>query len=59
MESVVKLLMNNIDIFVHLQIYHEKALDNKEKTACLELSFVVNISSQIAQCKNDTDIKFI
>ena len=51
--------MYNINIFVHLQIYHEKALDNKEKMAYLKLSFVVNVSSQIAQCKNDTDIKFI
>ena len=51
LESIVKLLMYNINIFVHLQIYHEKALDNKEKMACLKLSFVVNVSSQIAQCK--------
>ena len=59
LESIVKLLMYNINIFVHFQIYHEKALDNKEKMACLELSSVVNVSSQIVQCKNDTDIKFI
>ena len=59
LESIVKLLMYNINIFVHLQIYHEKALDNKEKMACLKLSFVVNVSSQIAQCKKDTDIRFI
>ena len=25
--------------------------------ACLKLSFVVDVSSQIAQCKNYTDIK--
>ena len=27
--------------------------------ACLKLPFVVEVSSQIAQCKNYTDIKFI
>ena len=44
---------------MHLQIYHEKALYNKVNMACLKLSFVVDVSSQIAQCKNYTDIKFI
>ena len=36
-----------------------KALYNKENVACLKLPFVVEVSSQIAQCKNYTDIKFI
>ena len=51
--------MYNTDIFVHLQIYHDKALYNKENMACLKLSFVVVVSSQITQCKSYTDIKFI
>ena len=41
LQSMVKFLMYNTNIFVHLQIYHDKALYNKS-----------NISSQIAQCKN-------
>ena len=31
LESIVKLLMYNVNIFVHLQIYHEKALTTRKK----------------------------
>ena len=44
LQSMVKFLMYDTNIFVHLQIYHDKALYNK--------SNIVNASSQIAQCKN-------
>ena len=40
---------------VHLEIYHNEALCNKGNMAFLklcQLSFVVDVSSQIAQCKN-------
>ena len=39
--------MYHTNIFVHLQIYHDKALYNKGKKACLKLSFVVDVSSHI------------
>ena len=29
---------------MHLQIYHEKELYNKENMACLKLSFVLDVS---------------
>ena len=43
--------MCNTDIFVHLQIYHDKAIYNKENMACLKLSFVVDVNSQITHVK--------
>ena len=51
LQTIVKFLMYNTNIFVHLQIYHDKALYNKGDMACLKLSFVVNVSSLITECK--------
>ena len=55
LQPIVKFLMYNTNIFVLLEIYHNEALCNKGKMACLklyQLSFVVDVSSQITQCTN-------
>ena len=48
LQPIVKFLMYNTNIFVHLEIYHNETLCNKGNIACLklcQLSFVVDVSS--------------